>query len=920
MKARLFSAMMVCCGLVLVATVMLAQAQEPAPAAQNVTALDALGTGFTYQGRLLLSGSPLSGTCDLQFTLWDAGTGGTQVGVTQTVTSLNVSDGGFTVVLDFGAAPFGGEARWLEVSVRSPAGSGSYTTLSPRQALTAVPYALYARAAPWSGLAGVPTGFADGVDNDTLYSAGTGLSLVGSTFHVVTSTIQQRVGGACGAGYAIRQVNADGTVLCEPMGGGAGDITAVYSGAGLSGGGASGDVTLTVTFAGSGGASTVARSDHQHDSSYWKLTGNAGTISGTHFLGTTDNQALELKVNSSRALRLEPNATSPNVLGGYSGNSVAEGVYGATIGGGGYGGRINRVLDTFGTVAGGSGNTAGWLGAIGGGLNNTTGIQMGAVAGGMHNAASGDMSSVGGGMMNTASDDYAVVGGGDENIASGKSATVGGGLVNVASGHYAVVGGGDHNTAFEWWSAVGGGQSNEVDGRFATIPGGCDNSAWGDYSLAAGRRAFAMHLGSFVWADSTDASFRSSAPNQFAVRATGGVSVEIGNGISLKINPNAGATVGGMRIENLIGSSSAELAVVAGVSGSSLAGSGVRGNSTYGDGVTGSSGKAGGGSFTGLQYGVYGEADPWYPLYPGPWYGVWGKTTQGTWSDMKTMGVKGEGGIGVSGTGDAGVYGEGLSYGGYFTTSSGVGLFGGVTGSHFTGVGVQGESTSPAGTGVYGYASHPDYAGTGVKGVGDGYAYGVFGQSTSGTGGYFKSTSGVGLRADSTSGDLIEARVPGNRRFYVSNVGNVYADGTYNSPAADLAEMLPAANGLQPGDVLVVGADGKLTRSSQPYQTTVVGVYSTQPGFLGGAGDETDLTGKVPLAVIGIVPVKVTAENGPILPGDALTTSSIPGHAMKAKAVTIEGMSVFPSGVIIGKAMERLDQGTATIQMLVMLQ
>jgi cell shape-determining protein MreC len=76
----------------------------------------------------------------------------------------------------------------------------------------------------------------------------------------------------------------------------------------------------------------------------------------------------------------------------------------------------------------------------------------------------------------------------------------------------------------------------------------------------------------------------------------------------------------------------------------------------------------------------------------------------------------------------------------------------------------------------------------------------------------------------------------------------------------------------------------------------------------------------VPLAVLGIVPVKASAENGAIRPGDALTTSGTPGHAMKAKVVTVDGISFYPSGVLIGKALEGLDSGTGVIKMLVTLQ
>lgn len=112
--------------------------------------------------------------------MYDAASGGAQVGATVTANVVPVSNGLFTVALDFGASAFAGDARWLEVRVRPGASSGNSTTLSPRQAVTATPYALYATIAPWSGLAGVPAGFADGVDNDTTYTAGAGLALTGN--------------------------------------------------------------------------------------------------------------------------------------------------------------------------------------------------------------------------------------------------------------------------------------------------------------------------------------------------------------------------------------------------------------------------------------------------------------------------------------------------------------------------------------------------------------------------------------------------------------------------------------------------------------------------------------------------------------------------------------------------------------------
>jgi hypothetical protein len=205
--------------------------------------------------------------------------------------------------------------------------------------------------------------------------------------------------------------------------------------------------------------------------SFWALEGNSGTDPAANFVGTTDETALEFRVNDVRAFRLEPTATTPNVIGGFSGNSVTAGVVGATIGGGGASALTNRVTDDHGTVGGGRNNRAG------------------------------------DGAGTTSDRPYATVGGGNSNIASGQAATVGGGSSNTASAFADTVGGGTNNTA---------------SGLDATVPGGAFNTAAGFLSFAAGRQAKANHQGAFVWADSQVADMASSANNQFIARAQGG--------------------------------------------------------------------------------------------------------------------------------------------------------------------------------------------------------------------------------------------------------------------------------------------------------------------------------------------------------------------------------------------------------------
>lgn len=333
----------------------------------------ALGTAFTYQGQLKDGSNLATGAYDFEFALYDAASGGAQVGATVTANDVPVSNGLFTVSLDWASA-FTGDARWLEIRVRPGASSGGYTTLTPRQPVTATPYALFAKNAPWSGLAGVPAGFADGVDNEG-----------------------------------------------------------------------------------------------------WSLTGNSGTTAGTNFIGTTDNTAIEIKVNSARTLRIEPDATSPSLIGGSSANTVTSGVAGAAIGGGGRATNdcgtgsapcAKQVTDNYGTVGGRIGNQAG------DNAGTSDDRAYATVGGGEYNIASGSHATVGGGEYNMASGSYAAVGGGYGNSVGGSYATVGGGINNIANNSYATVGGGYDNTANGAYATAGGGYDNTANSAYATVGGG----------------------------------------------------------------------------------------------------------------------------------------------------------------------------------------------------------------------------------------------------------------------------------------------------------------------------------------------------------------------------------------------------------------------------------------------------------------
>lgn len=200
------------------------------------------------------------------------------------------------------------------------------------------------------------------------------------------------------------------------------------------------------------------------------------------------------------------------------------------------------------------------------------------------------------------------------------------------------------------------------------------------------------------------------------------------------------------------------------------------------------------------------------------------------------------------------------------------------------------------------------------------FAVSAHGQNT------FPASGNVGIGTTSP-GAALEVNGTGIK-LTAGNGGSItFQDDTIQSTAwngvlggGDYAESINitgSREAYEPGDVLIVDPQNPehFVKAIEPYSTAVAGVYSTKPGVIGRhQTDPKTATNEIPMAMVGIVPTKVSAENGPIKPGDILVTSSTPGHVMKGT-----DRSLF-AGAIIGKALEKWDTGIGVIEVLVSLQ
>jgi len=480
----------------------------------------AQGTAFTYQGRLYDGANRATGSYDLTFAVFTDSNGVNPVSGTLTNTATSITNGLFTVVLDFGPGIFTGAPLWLQIGAETNGGGGVFTLLTPLQQLTPTPYAIYA---PNAGLATTANGVAAGTV--------TGAGIASGSVVKSLNSLQDAVTLSPGANISI-----------TPSGN-----------------------TLTIA-----ASSTILSSS----SNAWSLMGNAGTSpTSGNFLGTTDNNPLELWVNGLRAFRLEPNAGSqPNVIGGSSANSAVPGSLGVTIAGGAGntagtqyatmgGGFYNNATNLYATVAGGSFNSAsGSSSVVGGGYFNVAANSTATIAGGYSNNASGLGSVVGGGIFNTASGVAAFVGGGGNNSASGADATVGGGEQNTATNSWATVGGGSVNNASGYVATVSGGGFNQATGPGSFVGGGgyngfsyIGNTASGASSTVGGGFGNqASGAGSFVGGGGYDGSSSSgNTASGTASTVAGGLGnlandsyATIGGGLG-NTSTGYGGTVGG---------------------------------------------------------------------------------------------------------------------------------------------------------------------------------------------------------------------------------------------------------------------------------------------------------------------------------------------------------------------------------------
>lgn len=305
------------------------------------------------------------------------------------------------------------------------------------------------------------------------------------------------------------------------------------------------------------------------------------------------------------------------------------------------------------------------------------------------------------------------------------------------------------------------------------------------------------------------------------------------------------------------------------------------------------------------------------------------------WNTGGGNGVRGDGwgsGIGVYGEGVDGPGVVGVSANGYGVEAVSNSGSGGVWAHSSNGYGLFAQSVNLYGVFAHSDNTHSIYVdGSGADGlhVESAAHYGITVSSAGYSGIDVESAFLHGIQVDSANNDGVHvftagvnyygSGLKGAEDFAVLNTGEVRSKVGFATPAKDYAVMMNVQgvkSDYEPGDVLVISGDQgqRVDRCTTSNVTTVLGVYSPAPGFLGGqtVTGQAENAGSIPVAIMGIASVKVSAENGSINPGDLLVTSSTPGYAMRGTDPT--------PGTILGKALGSLEKGTGTILVLLTLR
>ncbi|MDP4199209.1 MAG: hypothetical protein Q8922_05560 [Bacteroidota bacterium] len=266
------------------------------------------------------------------------------------------------------------------------------------------------------------------------------------------------------------------------------------------------------------------------------------------------------------------------------------------------------------------------------------------------------------------------------------------------------------------------------------------------------------------------------------------------------------------------------------------------------------------------------------------------------------------------------------------------GVYGVNDGSNGSGIGVYGHCLAN-GIGVYGRTETGGIAiegvtngnGDAIYGEGDGTGNGVHGLGWQGGTGVLAEANSTGTACNAFIANMMGSTTStvganncaifesaGTHVARIDRTGKGFFNGGTQTGGADVAEEFDVPgdrSSYSPGDVLVISQTGtrEVEKSSKAYSRLVAGVYATKPGvILTNVMMDGDHSAKVPLGVIGVIPTKVTLENGPISAGDLLVTSSTPGHAMKAD------LSKLQIGQALGKALGNFSgPGTGVIEVLV---